>query len=302
MRASTGRTIYIILQRRIEIKQILRVNGDMNSGQYWRLMTLTSLELFCSIPVFSWFLWSDIAQSGVTPYNGWKDTHANFQDIGIFPASVWENFSNATVLRSGRWMCVLCGFLWFAFFGFASEARKNYRAAFQIVAKRIKFSSGTEKPNVVLRGDLNRPSFVRTKPNKIETTISTLSTTCDGPDTGSSLMDQINGQLAIPGIVEETEKNCSTSDTSSREIHHKTTTVTTTPPKAAGVQDTHGSTCSSLMNLTTSECPPHQSQRLSGSLAISIPITPVPQDASSPQRHDSDAPKSAHTGGKDDIV
>jgi hypothetical protein len=133
------------------------------------------------------------------------------------------------------------------------------------IAKRIKFSSVTEKPNVVLRGDLKRPSFVRTKPNKIETTISTLSTTCDGPDMGSSLMDQINGQLAIPGIVEETEKNCSTSDTSSatssREIHHKTTTVTTTPPKAAGVQDTHGSTCSS--HILFDESHHHQPQRFS---------------------------------------
>jgi len=44
-------------------------------------------------------------------------------------------------LELSRWSVIFCAFLFFGFFGFADEARKNYRFAFQSVAKCVGISS-----------------------------------------------------------------------------------------------------------------------------------------------------------------
>ena len=46
-------------------------------------------------------------------------------------------------LELSRWLSVVCAFIFFGFFGFADEAKKNYRSALQTVAKRIGISTGT---------------------------------------------------------------------------------------------------------------------------------------------------------------
>jgi len=45
-------------------------------------------------------------------------------------------------LETTRWFVILCAVVFFAYFGFADEARKNYRAAFGSVAKRVGLSTG----------------------------------------------------------------------------------------------------------------------------------------------------------------
>jgi hypothetical protein len=47
----------------------------------------------------------------------------------------------------GRWICVICAFNLFAFFGFSKEARKNYHAVYLIVAKHIGVSGTSSKPS-----------------------------------------------------------------------------------------------------------------------------------------------------------
>lgn len=46
-------------------------------------------------------------------------------------------------IEMGRWLCVACAFIFFGFFGFADEAKKNYRSALRSVAKCIRYSCGT---------------------------------------------------------------------------------------------------------------------------------------------------------------
>jgi pheromone a factor receptor len=47
-------------------------------------------------------------------------------------------------LETTRWAAVLCAFVFFAFFGFADEARKNYRALASNVSKRLGYTTFTE--------------------------------------------------------------------------------------------------------------------------------------------------------------
>jgi pheromone a factor receptor len=57
-----------------------------------------------------------------------------------------------TSLQFTRWATIICGLGFFAFFGFADEAQKHYKSAFNSVAKRIGVSMSsrnTTKINAV---------------------------------------------------------------------------------------------------------------------------------------------------------
>jgi pheromone a factor receptor len=81
--------------------------------------------------------------NNVAPWKGWADTHADFSRVDEIPAIIWRNSPNGlgTALELSRWLAVLCAFTFFAFFGFAEEARKNYYSAAQSIAKRVGISS-----------------------------------------------------------------------------------------------------------------------------------------------------------------
>jgi len=42
-----------------------------------------------------------------------------------------------------RWLVVVCGLIFFAFFGFADEAQRHYKIAFESVAKRVGHTTTT---------------------------------------------------------------------------------------------------------------------------------------------------------------
>lgn len=42
-------------------------------------------------------------------------------------------------LELSRWLLVVCALVFFSFFGFAEEARKNYRAAWAWISGKLRF-------------------------------------------------------------------------------------------------------------------------------------------------------------------
>jgi pheromone a factor receptor len=49
---------------------------------------------------------------------------------------VWRNNqATGATLELSRWLVVACGFIFFAFFGFADEALKQYKIAFGSIAR-----------------------------------------------------------------------------------------------------------------------------------------------------------------------
>jgi pheromone a factor receptor len=137
-----------VVRRRTEVGEAFASISDFNSSHYFRLMGLASVELLLGIPwsVYA-CLYLNIFASGASaspihPYKSWTSVHAKFSHVGQFPALEWKQ-SHITVvsLELSRWANVICAFIFFGLFGFAQEAQKNYRQAFNSVAKRVGYTT-----------------------------------------------------------------------------------------------------------------------------------------------------------------
>jgi hypothetical protein len=137
-----GLTLRAFAKRRSQFKQLLSAHSNLNSNRYFRLMGLSGIELLSTIPISSWVIYSNSAD-GVEPWKGWEDTHSHFSRVDQFPSLIWRNGPAHFGIEFTRWSIVVCAFIFFAFFGFADEARKNYHHVFSSVAKRVGYSTGS---------------------------------------------------------------------------------------------------------------------------------------------------------------
>jgi pheromone a factor receptor len=107
-------------------------------------MFLASLEMWISIPMIIYSISMNIATNTLYPWKSWADTHADFSRIDQFPAVLWRSYApSISYFERTRWSVVACAFIFFGFFGFADEARKHYRSAYQSIAKRVTTSTGS---------------------------------------------------------------------------------------------------------------------------------------------------------------
>ncbi|KAF8180806.1 pheromone A receptor-domain-containing protein [Mycena galopus ATCC 62051] len=115
-------------------RSVSAISG-LTTTRYFRLMALASLELLISLPVVSYELYLTVSRAAIQPWVSWDNTHTDFYLIEQVPAIVWraDGHTEATYELS-RWVGVLCALAFFAFFGFATEAKKHYWLAFSAVA------------------------------------------------------------------------------------------------------------------------------------------------------------------------
>ena len=102
-------------------------------------MTLSGIEAVCTLSLGIYVLY--LNTTILMPWKGWEDTHVNFSFVGQYPAVLWRGAPIAPMIELYRWLVVVCAVVFFFFFGFAEEARKNYRSAAQSVAKHVGVSS-----------------------------------------------------------------------------------------------------------------------------------------------------------------
>ncbi|KAJ7823901.1 hypothetical protein B0H13DRAFT_2444779 [Mycena leptocephala] len=88
------------------------VHANLNLNRYLRLMGLAATKLLLTTPLGIWVLWVNVRVFGLSP---------------------WVSVVSVETLR---WATVACALL-FAYFSFADEAIKNYREAFNSVARRV---------------------------------------------------------------------------------------------------------------------------------------------------------------------
>jgi pheromone a factor receptor len=101
---------------------------------------LAGVEILGTIPLGS-FVMSLSIKAGLSPWVSWADVHSHYSEIMQIPSNMWkDNSSSAVGPELFRWSLVLCAFLFFAFFGFANEARKNYRRAYWSLAGLFNYS------------------------------------------------------------------------------------------------------------------------------------------------------------------
>ncbi|KAE9393918.1 pheromone receptor [Gymnopus androsaceus JB14] len=136
-------SIRAFMKRRSQFKELLSANSNLNSNRYFRLMCLAGTEIACTVPLSCWSLYLNIHAEHIIPYDGWTVVHSDFSEVDQYPSIIWHlNPTLATALETTRWFVVMCAIIFFAYFGFADEARKNYRAAIGSVAKRVGLSTG----------------------------------------------------------------------------------------------------------------------------------------------------------------
>lgn len=137
------RTIIELAHRRAQFVEFLAANRNLNSSRYFRLMGLAGIEVLCTIPFGAFVIYLNAATNEIYPWVSWEDTHYDFSRVDQYPSVVWRmtDLSELSIELS-RWFLVICALLFFAFFGFADEARKNYRLAYVSVAKRVGLSTG----------------------------------------------------------------------------------------------------------------------------------------------------------------
>lgn len=137
-------SIKAFYKRRAQFKELLSSNNNLNSNRYFRLMCLAGIEMLGTIPIGSYGLYLNVS-AGINPWKGWADVHFHFSKVSQFPALQWRAVPNlVTSLELSRWSVVFCALVFFGFFGFADEAKKNYRLVVTTVAKRMGYSIMTD--------------------------------------------------------------------------------------------------------------------------------------------------------------
>ena len=81
---------------------------------------------------------------GVTPWISWADTHSHYSEVFQIPSFIWKDDPKLAIgLEIFRWSLVVCAFVFFALFGFAEEARRDYRRVYTSLASRVGYSTFT---------------------------------------------------------------------------------------------------------------------------------------------------------------
>jgi pheromone a factor receptor len=203
-------TIYTFYKRDRQFSQVMSSNRNLNRNRYFRLMALAAIEVLCTIPISSYVL--SITAKHVAPWKSWAQTHNNghYSRIMEIPASVWKDIPDtAHALEMFRWLLVTCAFIFFAFFGFADEARKHYRLVFVSLAGRLGYSTSSVTTRdsshayvihcACLTTRAHHPfstSSFRHMKNKGGVTVSVVTASGDKRDSMASFADR----LSIPSI------------------------------------------------------------------------------------------------------
>ena len=137
-------TIRALVKRRNQCKDLISANVNLSYNYYWRLIALASVDFCFTLPLaIRAVVLNSLA--GVSPWVSWADTHSGYSRVFQTPRIVLDQHP---ILVYGyeitRWAPVLCAFVFFAFFGFAGEARRNYRLFALTIAKFLGFTVSTE--------------------------------------------------------------------------------------------------------------------------------------------------------------
>ena len=119
-------------------REVLGSNKSPNQSRYVRLIALSATQLLWLLPEAIFSIYYNTHIVIMHPWISWEDTHFNYSAVDQFPSFAWRSIPGAALALEGyRWSCVLAAFSFFAFFGFAEEARKHYRLAYSFASSRL---------------------------------------------------------------------------------------------------------------------------------------------------------------------
>jgi pheromone a factor receptor len=142
-------TIRAFLKRRKQFRDLITANAHLTYSRYWRLIGLASLDFCLTVPLAIWSIVASALWGEVRPWVSWEDTHWGYSRVYQFPKVLLDQDPIVSYsLQTARWAAVLCAFVFFGFFGFADEAKKNYRLLASTVSKRLGYTTFTESVGI----------------------------------------------------------------------------------------------------------------------------------------------------------
>ncbi|KAH9916389.1 STE3-domain-containing protein [Epithele typhae] len=127
-----------LFKRHKQFREFVQSGSALTVNRYYRLMALACIEILFTTPLGIYELYSNGASGALQPWLGWDDTHFNFSLVLEVPAIIWRSNKSLLIpLELGRWVLPLCAFTFFAFFGFAEEARRHYRMVLRFFSARF---------------------------------------------------------------------------------------------------------------------------------------------------------------------
>ena len=117
-------------------------------------MALAGTEMLLTTPLALLQMIIGLTGQPLDPWRSWADTHSDFSRVDLVPSVIWRySGMPAVALEITRWSAPLCAFVFFLFFGFAEESRRNYWRAIDFVLVTCKIgwrtSSERSKPGCV---------------------------------------------------------------------------------------------------------------------------------------------------------
>ncbi|KAF9468420.1 fungal pheromone STE3G-protein-coupled receptor [Collybia nuda] len=127
-------------RRRVEFGQFLSSNKSLTVSRYFRLMALAMSEILFTTPLAIFMMWLNATATPIGPWRSWEDTHFDYGRVEMFPAFLWRTDRLTVIaMEFSRWVTPLCALVFFAFFGFADEAKRSYRNVFWCIVKPFGF-------------------------------------------------------------------------------------------------------------------------------------------------------------------
>jgi pheromone a factor receptor len=99
----------------------------LTPARYLRLSALALTDLMLSTPLAAFTIYLNTVASPISPWISWADTHFDYGRIEQVPHVLWAANTNSRVaIELARWAPPMYALVFFALFGFAEEARRNY--------------------------------------------------------------------------------------------------------------------------------------------------------------------------------
>lgn len=118
---------------------LLGSNKNSNQNRYIRLIVLSACQIITSLPFSLFILIVNAHFSTVYPWVSWNNTHFDYSFVGQYPSFMWRSIPiSAVITELNRWVAVYAAFLFFAFFGFAEEARRHYSKAYSFATSSLR--------------------------------------------------------------------------------------------------------------------------------------------------------------------
>ena len=140
-------------RRKLEFNHF--ASSSLTRSRYFRLMAITMCNIMFTIPLAVFIICGYTTAAPIYPWESWGKIHFNYGHIDQRPATIWRsNHLVAACIEVTRWSGPLSALAFFTFFGFADEARKNYRLSFHWILKRTCRSRIEDLRFVLLRFQL----------------------------------------------------------------------------------------------------------------------------------------------------